>query len=86
MSFYPFSLKKMIGIKSDDYGEKNRNFMYICFASQIVVFGLLDMAYLDHFFVLHLCQFNKSNLSISTPNPNECQKYIDYGEDKGYGR
>ena len=58
--------------------------MYICFASQIVVFGLLDMAYLDHFFVLLLCQFNKSNLSISTPNPNECQKYIDYGEDKGY--
>ena len=47
--------------------------MYICFSSQIVVFGLLDMAYLDH--DLHLCQFIKFNISLSTPNPNKCQKY-----------
>ena len=32
----------------DCWMEKNRNFMLICFASRIVVIGLLDMAYLDH--------------------------------------
>ena len=55
--------------------EKNRNFMYIPVL-------LVELLYLDYWiwpiwtiFVLLLCQFIKSNLSLSTPNPNKCQKY-----------
>ena len=43
---------------------------------------LVKLLYLDYWiwpiwtiYDLHLCQFIKSNLSLSTPNPNKCQKY-----------
>ena len=56
-------------------------------ASRIVILCisvlLVKLLYLDYWiwpiwtiYDLHLCQFIKFNLSLSTPNPNKCQKYI----------
>ena len=50
---------------------------------------LVKLLYLDYWiwpfwtiYVLLPCQFIKSNLSLSTPNPNKCQKYICDKRDK----
>ena len=56
--------------------------MHFCAAGNFDFLLMVDLLYLEYsiwpnwtIFVLLLCQFVKSNLSLSIPNPNKYQKY-----------